>query len=78
MYYRSDIFAKAGIDVKEAIKDWDSYIAAGEKLKQQNCSDCVCGGRGASDHFTTVPEGEGSTSIKRATQLSLRTLCSRL
>ena len=36
MYYRTDVFEKAGINVEDAIKDWDSYIAAGEKLKEQN------------------------------------------
>ncbi|HAS8120996.1 TPA: extracellular solute-binding protein [Vibrio vulnificus] len=60
MYYRSDIFAKAGIDVKEAIKDWDSYIAAGEKLKQQNVQLIASAADVAQAIiFTTVPEGEG-------------------
>ncbi|ELV8602600.1 extracellular solute-binding protein [Vibrio vulnificus] len=60
MYYRSDIFAKAGIDVKEAIKDWDSYIAAGEKLRQQNVQLIASAADVAQAIiFTTVPEGEG-------------------
>ncbi|MDS1871265.1 extracellular solute-binding protein [Vibrio vulnificus] len=60
MYYRSDIFAKASIDVKEAIKDWDSYIAAGEKLKQQNVQLIASAADVAQAIiFTTVPEGEG-------------------
>ncbi|EPF9308572.1 extracellular solute-binding protein [Vibrio vulnificus] len=60
MYYRSDIFAKAGIDVKEAIKDWNSYIAAGEKLKQQNVQLIASAADVAQAIiFTTVPEGEG-------------------
>ncbi|EJV9421946.1 extracellular solute-binding protein [Vibrio vulnificus] len=60
MYYRSEIFAKAGIDVKEAIKDWDSYIAAGEKLKQQNVQLIASAADVAQAIiFTTVPEGEG-------------------
>ncbi|MCG6296612.1 ABC transporter substrate-binding protein [Vibrio vulnificus] len=57
---RSDIFAKAGIDVKEAIKDWDSYIAAGEKLKQQNVQLIASAADVAQAIiFTTVPKGEG-------------------
>ncbi|TMX34530.1 extracellular solute-binding protein [Vibrio parahaemolyticus] len=60
MYYRTDIFEDAGIDLNEAIKDWDSYIAAGEKLKAKNIQLIAS----ASDVaqaiiFTTVPEGEG-------------------
>ncbi|GHZ56220.1 sugar ABC transporter substrate-binding protein [Vibrio cholerae] len=60
MYYRTDIFKNAGIDVSEAIKDWDSYIKAGEKLKAKNIQLIAS----ASDVaqaiiFTTVPEGEG-------------------
>ncbi|MEO0889854.1 MAG: extracellular solute-binding protein, partial [Pseudomonadota bacterium] len=60
MYYRTDIFEKAGIDVNEAIKDWDSYIAAGEKLKQQNVQLIASAADVAQAIiFTTVPEGEG-------------------
>lgn len=61
MYYRTDIFEKAGIDVKEAIKDWDAYIAAGVKLKQQNVQLIASAADVAQAIiFTTVPEGEGS------------------
>ncbi len=60
MYYRTDIFENAGIDVKEAIKDWDSYIAAGEKLKAQNIQLIASAADVAQAIiFTTVPEGEG-------------------
>ncbi|CAE6920549.1 ABC transporter substrate-binding protein [Vibrio sp. B1FLJ16] len=60
MYYRTDIFENAGIDVKEAIKDWDSYIAAGEKLKAQNVQLIASAADVAQAIiFTTVPEGEG-------------------
>ncbi|WP_047046957.1 ABC transporter substrate-binding protein [Vibrio mexicanus] len=60
MYYRTDIFEKAGIDVEEAIKDWDSYIAAGEKLKEQNVQLIASAADVAQAIiFTTVPEGEG-------------------
>ena len=60
MYYRTDIFEKAGIDINEAIKDWDSYIAAGEKLKQQNVQLIASAADVAQAIiFTTVPEGEG-------------------
>ncbi|MEU8226817.1 ABC transporter substrate-binding protein [Kribbella sp. NPDC048915] len=39
LFYRSDIFTKAGIDidpaaVAEVAPDWDTYIALGKKLKQ--------------------------------------------
>lgn len=60
MYYRTDVFEKAGIDVEEAIKDWDSYIAAGEKLKEQNVQLIASAADVAQAIiFTTVPEGEG-------------------
>ncbi|MGD8171254.1 ABC transporter substrate-binding protein [Vibrio sp. TRT 21S02] len=60
MYYRTDVFEKAGIDVNQAIKDWDSYIAAGEKLKQQNVQLIASAADVAQAIiFTTVPEGEG-------------------
>ncbi|MGX9419374.1 extracellular solute-binding protein [Vibrio sp. RC27] len=60
MYYRTDIFENAGIDVKEAIKDWDSYIAAGVKLKEQNVQLIASAADVAQAIiFTTVPEGEG-------------------
>ncbi|USD65836.1 extracellular solute-binding protein [Vibrio sp. SCSIO 43136] len=60
MYYRTDIFEKAGIDVNEAIKDWDSYIAAGEKLKAQNVQLIASAADVAQAIiYTTVPEGEG-------------------
>ncbi|CCN83006.1 putative ABC-type sugar transport system,periplasmic component [Vibrio nigripulchritudo SFn27] len=60
MYYRTDIFEKAGIDVKEAIKDWDSYIAAGETLKKQGVQLIASAADVAQAIiFTTVPEGEG-------------------
>ncbi|MEH0665585.1 extracellular solute-binding protein [Vibrio scophthalmi] len=60
MYYRTDIFENAGIDVNEAIKDWDSYIAAGEKLKAQNVQLIASAADVAQAIiFTTVPEGEG-------------------
>ena len=60
MYYRTDIFENAGIDVKEAIKDWDSYIAAGMKLKEKNVQLIASAADVAQAIiFTTVPEGEG-------------------
>lgn len=60
MYYRTDIFENAGIDVEEAIKDWDSYIAAGEKLKEKNVQLIASAADVAQAIiFTTVPEGEG-------------------
>ncbi|WP_428775834.1 extracellular solute-binding protein [Vibrio sp.] len=60
MYYRTDLFEKAGVDVKQAIKDWDSYIAAGEALKKQNVQLIASAADVAQAIiFTTVPEGEG-------------------
>lgn len=60
MYYRTDVFEKAGIDVEEATKDWDSYIAAGEKLKEKNIQLIASAADVAQTIiFTTVPEGEG-------------------
>lgn len=60
MYYRTDIFENAGIDVKEAIKDWDSYIKAGEELKKHNVQLIASAADVAQAIiFTTVPEGEG-------------------
>jgi multiple sugar transport system substrate-binding protein len=60
MYYRTDVFEKAGIKVEDAIKDWDSYIAAGEALKKQNVQLIASAADVAQAIiFTTVPEGEG-------------------
>lgn len=60
MYYRSDVFAKAGIDVNQAIKDWDSYIKAGEELKKKDVYLIASAADVAQAIiFTTVPEGEG-------------------
>ncbi len=60
MYYRTDIFEKAGLDVNEAIKDWKSYIKAGEELKKQNVQLIASAADVAQAIiFTTVPEGEG-------------------
>ncbi|MFB9214468.1 ABC transporter substrate-binding protein [Vibrio sinaloensis] len=60
MYYRSDVFAKAGLDVNQAIKDWDSYIKAGEELKKKDVYLIASAADVAQAIiFTTVPEGEG-------------------
>lgn len=60
MYYRNDVFEKAGIDVNQAIKDWDSYIKAGEELKKQDVYLIASAADVAQAIiFTTVPEGEG-------------------
>lgn len=60
MYYRTDVFEKAGIDINDAIKDWDSYIKAGVKLKEQNVQLIASAADVAQAIiFTTVPEGEG-------------------
>lgn len=60
MYYRTDLFEKAGIDINQAIQDWDSYIAAGEKLKKLNIQLIPSAADVAQAIiFTTVPEGEG-------------------
>ncbi|MBM7035962.1 sugar ABC transporter substrate-binding protein [Vibrio sp. qd031] len=60
MYYRTDVFEKAGLDINEVIKDWDSYIAAGEVLKKQNVQLIASAADVAQAIiFTTVPEGEG-------------------
>lgn len=60
MYYRTDIFSKYGIDINAATKDWDSYIAAGEKLKKHNVYLIASAADVAQAIiYTTVPEGEG-------------------
>ncbi|MDQ2165974.1 MULTISPECIES: extracellular solute-binding protein [Vibrio] len=60
MYYRTDVFEKAGIDINKAIKDWDSYIKAGEILKKQNVQLIASAADVAQAIiFTTVPDGEG-------------------
>lgn len=60
MYYRTDILNDAGIDINEAIKDWDSYIKAGEVLKEKGIYLIASAADVAQAIiFTTVPEGEG-------------------
>ncbi len=50
MYYRTDIL-KSGIDINEAIKDWDSYIAAVKAEATKRSTDRVCCGCGTSDYL---------------------------
>ncbi|SHE67751.1 sugar ABC transporter substrate-binding protein [Vibrio gazogenes] len=60
MYYRTDIFKKAGLKVDDVIKSWDSYIAAGEKLKKMGVQLIPSAADVAQTIiFTTVPEGDG-------------------
>ncbi|KJY85185.1 sugar ABC transporter substrate-binding protein [Vibrio galatheae] len=60
MYYRTDVFENAGVDVKQAITDWDSYIKAGEELKKKDVYLIASAADVAQAIiFTTVPEGEG-------------------
>lgn len=60
MYYRNDIFEKYGIKAEQAIKNWDTYIAAGEELKKHNVKLIASAADVAQAIiYTTVPEGEG-------------------
>ncbi|GDY26191.1 MULTISPECIES: extracellular solute-binding protein [unclassified Agarivorans] len=34
LFFREDIFTKAGVTEEDLIKDWDSFIAAGKKIKE--------------------------------------------
>jgi multiple sugar transport system substrate-binding protein len=35
MFYRTDVFAEAGLDIAEVTSSWENYIAAGQALKEQ-------------------------------------------
>ena len=60
MYYRTDILDKEGVKQDAVIKDWDSYIEYGKKLKQDNIYLIASAADVAQAIiFTTVPEGEG-------------------
>lgn len=60
MYYRNDILQKQGGKQADVIKDWDSYIAYGKKLKQNNVYLIASAADVAQAIiYTTVPEGEG-------------------
>lgn len=60
LYYRTDLFEKAGVDINDAIKDWDSYIKAGEELKKHDIQLIASAADVAQAIiFTTVPDGEG-------------------
>ena len=36
MYYRRDVLDSVGMKIEDVIKDWDSYIEYGKKLKEKN------------------------------------------
>ncbi|MDB1123539.1 ABC transporter substrate-binding protein [Vibrio algarum] len=60
MYYRTDILDKEGVKQETVIKDWDSYIEYGKKLKQDDIYLIASAADVAQAIiFTTVPEGEG-------------------
>lgn len=60
MYYRTDILTKEGVKQETVIKDWDSYIAYGKKLKEHNVYLIASAADVAQAIiYTTVPEGEG-------------------
>jgi multiple sugar transport system substrate-binding protein len=60
MYYRTDIMDASGVKVEAAIKDWDSYIALGKKLKTKGIY-LIASAADVAEAIisTTVPEGEG-------------------
>jgi len=60
LYYRRDIFDAAGVKIDDVIKDWDSYIALGQKLKEKKIFLIADAGDVAGTIVrTTVKEGEG-------------------
>jgi multiple sugar transport system substrate-binding protein len=60
MYYRSDLFEAAGLDINEVTASWENYIAAGQKLKEQGVFLSSGPGEVASTIWSTnLPEGEG-------------------
>lgn len=60
MYYRTDLFEAAGLDITEVTASWENYIAAGQTLKEQGVYLSSGPGEVASTVWSTnLPEGEG-------------------
>jgi multiple sugar transport system substrate-binding protein len=60
MYYRTDLFEAAGLDIAEVTSSWENYIAAGEKLKEQGVFISSGPGEVAGLVWSSnLPEGEG-------------------
>jgi len=60
MFYRRDVLKKAGITPAQLSASWDSYIAAGKKLKAQGVFITNGAGDVASTAWTAnIPKGEG-------------------
>ncbi|TVO32969.1 extracellular solute-binding protein [Vibrio algivorus] len=60
MYYRRDLLKDTGDNIKDVIKDWDSYIAYGEDLKKNGVYLIASAADVAQAIiFTTVGENEG-------------------
>ena len=60
MYYRTDLFEAAGLDINEVTSSWENYIAAGEILKEQGVYLSSGPGEVAGTVWSTnLPDGEG-------------------
>lgn len=60
MYYRNDIAEQMGVNIKDVIKSWDSYIEYGKKLKEKNIY-LIASAADVAEAIltTTVEEGNG-------------------
>lgn len=60
-FYRKDVMDKAGVTEADLLKDWDSFIAAGEKVKQVTGSYMLANATDIKDIYirANLKDGEG-------------------
>ena len=61
LFFRKDIFDKAGTDINTATASWEGFISAGETIKSKTGSFMVAHARDVKDVIirSGIPEGEG-------------------
>ncbi|MFZ2989495.1 ABC transporter substrate-binding protein [Ideonella sp.] len=61
LLYRTDVLSRAGVDPAEMIRSWDSYVAAGERIKARTGAYLVANARDIKDVLirTGIPPGDG-------------------
>ncbi len=67
LLWRADVLAKAGVGEAELTKSWDSYVAAGVKIKQTTGAYLLPHARDMKDIVirTGIQPGEGCTSTRQ-------------
>lgn len=66
MYYRKDLFEKAGIDSKEAFSSWENLMAASKKLKDSGTVEAGFSPMWGADNLTDIALSNGGTILNKA------------